>query len=296
MNEKPLSQQEIQISPDLNQPKSWPNVHERPTNEFTWATIQIDYKISAAISSGISQKFVQGDLSEPKWDQASYFAAALARIIEKSFELKADTIKLRQRLVQTELKVMNPEICLIVVGDESSNSEKLQHVIETFTKFVCSQATLALDQSEKSNLEETVYLEVENRAMEFLTLRNGERIKRQLHVHAIGVSISSLTGAWRPVSSQVKISIETKSVKAFFNGRRLDDRVLFLRELGGQARKLEIFYDEQRFDESLRGLKEDKFALLNVEYQEKESNNKNKKSTLILKSFIRELTQDFQLE
>ena len=171
------------------------------------------------------------------------------------------------------------------------NKQKLKSVSKLFSEEVCSQRNFKGSNDEEGSAlssgdtERTI-----DAASIFLKANGGQSITRQMLVMVDKEDELKISGVWRTIPVERQKESEIKTMRGFYDGRRLSTRTLFVREEGARGKNWEISYDEEKYDQVLRDLRDDKSAGLVIGYTESVV---NKKTIMTLVSVERPETPEF---
>lgn len=232
--------------------------------ENSWAVIRIELQMKGKIAMDPSgQKFLEAELNQPRWSQANACATLLARMIESVFSLEAEALQLRLRIVAHEHHQVQPEIHLVSTGLVCPDSAKLKAVVACFGSRMTPQRHM-LDTPASTQLSQELEQKISDGVGIFLQGNGGQAVQRALQIMVEDEAISSMRGRWCQGLAEEKEAAQQLELEALFDGRRLRARILYVNVVAERMKGLEIFYDEELFDASLRALEDNKMAMLSL--------------------------------
>jgi hypothetical protein len=250
-----------------------------------WITIMLDYQMRGQIGEDEKgRKFIEADLSLPKWSHASACAHSLAKVIESAFELDGETLQIRMRFMQKDGNDVQPQIILTASAAPYPDPQKLKALVAAFSAAVTPQGDL-MTEPQHIQLDGDELTKVQDAASIFLQSHQGQQVQRPMQMVIDNQAVSTISGRWREgLREELKPNVEHK-FQALYDGRRLRSRTLYVVQAGTRSRGFEIFYDEDKFDHAIRELQDDKHAMLDLVVNE--SWQDSKKSRFDLKSLSR---------
>lgn len=230
----------------------------------------------------------------PPFRQENALAKALASGIQKKLllnhpvEIKSRDAAANPREAQRILTLGGPRLSdeqLVVV----------RNVAITIAEQVCPGSQLSLLEGTHPSATDPAYADVAAECSHaFLRTNGGRRVPHPIQVVANGHPVTKIGGMWRSApQAQSRKSIETETV--LYNGRQLREHVLFVTKIDSRGTTLSIHYDEQRFDEFLRSLGENKLAALEIKYEAEYQEGKTKPDCTLLEAIEVDLPGKFQL-
>jgi hypothetical protein len=255
------------------------------SSEYVWVTIMLGYDMKGHVAKDEDgQSFVETEFIRLKWTHASAFALSLASAIESAFDLESDTLHLRERVSQKDTDEVQPQVSITASSIRCADLEKLKAIVAAFGEAVTPQLDLLAD-THRAQLDQPELAKVHDAARAFLQTNNGQQIQRQMQISVDKEYVTTIKGHWRKQEDKELKPSQEHSIEAFYDGRRLRTRTLYVTQAGARPKAFEIFYDEDKFDQALRDLGDDKHAML--ELVAAESWQDSKKSRLDLKSLRR---------
>lgn len=260
-------------------------VGTRPTSaiefrDHIWVVVKLDYQMHGQIAVDDGGHFYfEGDLSLPKWQQGSACSHSLARLIERAFQLAQGDIVCRLRVIQVEGDEVNPQI-LLASKTECKDADRLKAVMHEFASQLSLQRELPHAHSPRE-VDSTTREQVTEVASQFLQSYGGQSVQRQIQLCVEGADIATITGQWKTSQPVEAMPPVTHDLMVWFDGRRLRTRVLFVVVTEPFVKGMEIGYEDERFDEPLRQLEDNKSAILEIKVLE-EFSAKGKSSYRLL--------------
>ena len=236
--------------------------------EDSWAVLGIDLHMKGKILiNPEGQKFLEGELHQPRWAQANACASLLARLLENVFFLDVNALQLRMRIVAQDDDRVQPEIHISGPGLVRPDIEKIRAVVASFGSRLAhqrditdAQTTFKISQDEQQMIEENVGV--------FLQNNGGQAVQHALLVHVQDEIASSIRGYFPQGQNNEKRERKELTIEALYDGRKLRARTMFVVVASERTRSMAIFYDEIRFDKDLRNLEENKQAMLSLTIEE----------------------------
>lgn len=256
------------------------------SDEKVCAVIKMDYQIQGNISVDEQGcRFLEGDLSLPKWQQGYAYALGLATLIEQEHGLEDGSVKCRLRVTQIQGNEINPQIVLVALSAEKIDHNKTKILAREFARQVSRQREL-----QQTDVQEKIDAQASARVSEvasiFLQAHGGQMVQRQLQICVHQEMIGNIKGQWNATQLAPQKEKEIRNLQVFFDGRRLRTRVMFVVEAGARAKSHEIFYNEEEFDQQLIELRDDKSAALEIAVMEEwDDKGKSRLSLVALKRF-----------
>lgn len=228
-----------------------------------WAELYLDYHLKGQISVMTSgARFVEGELDGLKWSQASGYMVNVAALCRRVFQLPAEDLLIRTRLVEDNESRMRPVVVIIGKG-QCKNPEMLNALLSCLVEKTIVQASLKFVEPD-AQLPEEVRQLVNSSAALYLASNGGQHVQRQMLLMADQFEVATIRGFWKEEPSTKPPEKKKVTVTGLYEGRLYRSHVLHIISKGSRARQYVIPYDVEKFDAFLRGLNENKHALLKV--------------------------------
>lgn len=234
---------------------------DRPEN--IWAELQLDFNMKGQISVlQNGEKYLEGEIDGIRWSQASGYMLATAKLFRRALGVGEEDLLLRTRVVQETESRMRPLMVLVGYGP-CPDPKALKTVMAEFIQQTAAQSTLKFNTSiEKPSKEISEFVQEE--AAIYLAGNGGQPVKRQMLFVVDGQEVATISGTWKQGPKALTSEKKECTVVGLYEGRLYRSRVLYLIEEGTRARQYVIPYDAEKFEDFLRGLKENKNAVLKV--------------------------------
>lgn len=236
-------------------------------SRMAWMQINIGTTLRGQISEFQGHRFLEADLNQQRWTEAGMLAANLARALEIIFGLSDGGIYLRMRYVEIGNEQVQPQIHLCASGRSCDDNAKLKAVLTDF----CAQTTANLDLYDLQKYHPLATVDaatVSESADNFLQASGGKRVGIEMQLVVADVPVATISGYWRGKQASEPVTPTEKTIEGLYDGRRFRMRTLYLFVTNPRPRSIEIFYDEQQFDDQLRKLEDNKTAMLSLTVSE----------------------------
>lgn len=238
------------------------------SDEPSWAVIRIEFPMRGRfVTAPKRPPFMESEVNQPRWTQASEFARAMARTIEDTFSLGANTLHLRMHYVDLGDQQVQPEIHLIAPGITCPDRATLREITTRFGAGLTSQSDL-LDSPSSESLSPECEQHIDDNVSLFLEAHGGQAVQKSLQILVEDQPVSTVRGHWRQEREGAEQEPQQRVLEGLYDGRRLRARTLYVSHVGETSRSVEIFYDEERFDHRLRELADNKNAELRLTVSE----------------------------
>lgn len=228
----------------------------------SWGYLDLGIELRGMISVADGRRFLEAELSQPKWDAARSLTTAIARIIEGAFDLEPGVVQAKQRYVDVGQERMRIQANFGVIGVRCPDNAKLIEVLSALAGRIVPISDV--DDVPMVDVSGETRGLVDRVANDFLETCGGKRIGTTMQIVVDQKPIATLSRGWCNAPKDEDVGPVERTLEAYYDGRRLRSRILFVMENSNRGKVFEIFYDEERFDEALRGLGDDKRILLSL--------------------------------
>jgi hypothetical protein len=227
-----------------------------------WGYLDLGIDIRGVISVENGRKFLEADLSQPKLNEARNLTTCIGRLIESVFDLESGAVEARLRYVDLGHEMVRPQASFGVVGKQCPDKTKLIEVLSGFAERIVPISGIEDIPSIQVSEEDGGL--VDQVANDFLEICGGKRIGAAMQIVVDQKPIATLSRAWCSAPKIEDVGPIERTLEAFYDGRRLRSRIMFVIENSNQGKSFDIFYEEERFDETLRSLGDNKRILLKL--------------------------------
>jgi hypothetical protein len=210
---------------------------------------------------------LEADLNLPKFEQPVSVARAISTAIEQWCGLDSGSIQTRLQLVPWSGVEWRPQIILVPPSGTKLDEEVIRQLVAAFTRRVCPQGDLLAKDGHPEPADITAAVEVP--AAAFVAGNGGKSVQKQIAISVGKSDVAIIKGLWK-AAPRSNAAPQEKTGYFFYDGRRLRPRTLFLSERES-GKSLELEYNEERFDQNLRDLRDNKHALVEVRYTEQQA-------------------------
>lgn len=244
-----------------------------------WGYLNLGIELNGVISITDRERYLEADLSQPKWSEARNLMTGISRLIEGVFSLEPSVVQAKLRYVEVGHERVRLQANFGVIGKKCPDKEKLIGVLSGFAGRIVPVSDI--EDLPMVHVSEDERGLVDRLANDFLEACGGKRIGTVMQIVVDQIPIATLSRGWCSAPKGENVGPIEKTLEAFYDGRRLRSRVLFVMENSSRAKTLEIFYDEERFDEALRGLGDNKRTLLTLVLKESKIDKNRSRYELI---------------
>lgn len=227
-----------------------------------WGHLDLGIELRGVISVSKGQRFLEADLSQPKWSEARNLTTCIGRLIEGVFSLDSGVVEAKLRYLDVGNERVRPQATFGVAGKQCPDRSMLIGVLSGFASRIVPISDIEDIQAVCVSGDKGEF--VERVANEFLETCGGKRIGTTMQIVVDQKPIATLSRGWCNAPKDEDVGPVERTLEAYYDGRRLRSRILFVMENSNRGKVFEIFYDEERFDEALRGLGDDKRILLSL--------------------------------
>lgn len=223
------------------------------------------------------QQCAEGDLNAPRWRHPRNFAVEIGGLAIKLSELPPDSVKNIYRYRSIGPKLLVAEIVILIKESVSLSMEKIKAAAMRFVDKAIVQAELPwVGVEDQEHLAEPEKKVVDESVTAFLAAHGGRPMPSDMHVSMEGKVVTKFGGIWRNPRNEGEAGNTDVELEAYFDGRRLRQRIFFVLENSKKGRYVEIHYDDNAFDQELRALRENKEVLLRLKCIEKKIGKKSR--------------------
>ncbi|RFO95279.1 hypothetical protein DIC66_19395 [Rhodoferax lacus] len=210
--------------------------------------------------------YLEGDLVESKWSQANACVKSITRIFEKTYKLKKDSVKLKQRYTEMEGKKILATVSINVPSTTNIDCDDARQIIREYANLTTPNRDLFESVGQKAViLTDEVMVQIKKHALKFLKSHGGSEIRQAMQINVSGEDVALIKGTWDEHPDMKDRADQTKEIIARYNGREFDEGLLKVKEGQKNPKKHEIYYDILKFSQDLKDLKENERAQLKLE-------------------------------
>lgn len=233
----------------------------------SWAQINLGIELRGVFVERDVGRLFEADLTQHKWRDANNLAEGIARLVEDVFCLDRGAVESRLRYVEIAQSRVELQITIGVLGKSCPDGARLNAIVCNFVRVVVPSADI-FDAPPKTSIAPSDDVVVKERSQDFLRACGGKPIDRKMQVVVDDFPVATLSGYWCDSGEQQSVEPVEKTIEALYDGRRFRSRVLYAIANSGRAKSYEIFYDEEKFDQPLRELGDDKRVMLSLVVKE----------------------------
>lgn len=250
----------------LSLPFGKQSADQRDCIEVSWACVDLGIELSGRIDSDAEgHQFLQSEINRPNIKNSELLAEALMRAIAAEFDISGENMRLKLRLVELDENILRPQIHLIVAGKRCPDVNRLNKLIAEFSEKISLQSDL-IDSIDESENSESLSENIDSHINDFLQVCGGQIVKKPISVLVNDHSVATIRGAIAPapdLNQDTEKSIDV-TIRALYDGRRLRYRTMYVKLPHGRQKCIPIYYDEERFDQLIRDIGDNKNVMLEM--------------------------------
>lgn len=209
---------------------------------------------------------VEGDISTQRWREGIQVANSVAAVLARVAAVASDRFEVTEAIFQTGKNEMRAALEIKIPPDLQLDRGLVTAVTMAYTAGLTGNRQYDINLAGRITQE---VVEVVNEELKvYETGHPRKRLNHQLEVNHGKEVLTVMKGMLIGTHSQKTAKHQLHEAKAYYDGRQLRDRKLFLVINGSRRTNLELRYDEARFDAKLRSLNENKNAELEILYSE----------------------------
>lgn len=223
------------------------------------------------------QQCLEGDLNAPQWKNPRNLAVEIGGLTIRLNDLPSDCIKYAYRYRPIGPGLLVAEMVVLVKEAVSIGVGKTKSAINRFIqKTIVKPDSSTSGGEDQEGISENDIQLVDESVAGFLLAHGGKPMPSDLQVSMEGEVLAKLSGIWKNPESDENSKDEQIKIRGFYDGRRLRQRFFTVVEESKKGSTLDVYYDDNEFDQELRELMENKNALLQLKCKKKKIGRKTR--------------------